>query len=469
MSERRKTETPHRPPAAPGVGGSAAEPPDLGHRPGAGEPDVSPELVARYGAGELPPEALVRAALARLRRRCQGCRATSATLAAALVGRGGRFGDDALLYAAAHAGLADPSRLLATERRRAARELARLKKLTHEERMARARHGRTRYRRPALVDAAIAEGRSHLPEHPDTAGEWFEFTCQLSLRLYRAGHADGVIAERALRAAAHRANALRAAGDLPAAAEAFERLAGDFRRPLIADPAVHGELASLEASVCFDQRRLDDAAALLDRALAFYRLAGDPAGEARALIKLSAARRLAGQPREGGEFAGRAVALLGSESPPLLRASAASNLALCLADAGDFAAASRVVEDARPLYERCDDRWTRLRLAWLEGRIARGLGDPEAAEGHLRRAVDGYLEDRHAFNATLAALDLAELYLEQARTAEVKALADATCTALAALDVPPEAARAARLFAQAAAAERLTAALLARLRVGLGS
>jgi hypothetical protein len=197
-------------------------------------------------------------------------------------------------------------------------------------------------------------------------------------------------------------------------------------------------------------------------------LAGDRAGEGRALIQRGNAADLAHDPVAAVANYHAAASLLEPGSTPRDALMARNNLALALCSAGDFATAAVVAAEAHPLYERCDDRWSRHRLAGLEGRIARGLGDAEAAERHFRRALDGFLEDGHAFNATLAALDLAELYLEQARTAEVKALADTTCTALAALDCPPEAARAARLFAQAAAAERLTAALLARLRGGLG-
>ncbi len=63
----------------------------------------------------------------------------------------------------------------------------------------------------ALVDALIAEGRSHLPADPQVAHDWFDLPCEVALRPYGSG-ADGVVAERALRAAGHRANALRAMG-----------------------------------------------------------------------------------------------------------------------------------------------------------------------------------------------------------------------------------------------------------------
>jgi hypothetical protein len=198
VSERRNTEPPAGRPRAggaqrAGVGGGS-EPPEPADRGGSAEPAVTPELVARVEAGELPHEALVRAGLARLRPRCRGCRETGRSLATALRSRGGRFGNDPEVYSAAHAGLADPARLLAGERRRAARELARLKALSWEERWARVRRGNSRYRRPALVDTVIAEGRTHLPADPQKAHHWFDYACEMALRLYGSGHADGVVA-----------------------------------------------------------------------------------------------------------------------------------------------------------------------------------------------------------------------------------------------------------------------------------
>ena len=159
--------------------------------------------------------------------------------------------------------------------------------------------------------------------------------------------------------------------------------------------------------------------------------------------------------------------ILATRGPREFYAAAQLNLALALADLGRFAEAAALIAENRPLYEDPSKPETSLRLAWIEGRVARGLGDPDAAERQLARAREGYAAAGNPFNSALVALDLAELYLAQGRTAEVKPLARATAEVFADRDVAPEVLRAARLFHEAAAAEGVTLELLARLREAL--
>ena len=115
-----------------------------------------------------------------------------------------------------------------------------------------------------------------------------------------------------------------------------------------------------------------------------------------------------------------AAGLLGVAAHPREHVMALNNHGLCLCQRGEFAAAAELVAANRPLYEELGDSWVGTRLAWLEARIARGLGDAEAAERHLRAALNAFLGEGNGFNAALAALDLGRLLLEQGRTVEVK-------------------------------------------------
>ena len=126
-----------------------------------------------------------------------------------------------------------------------------------------------------------------------------------------------------------------------------------------------------------------------------------------------------------------------------------------------------MVAASRDLYARFPDPWTQTLLAWLEGRIAVARGDAEAAERHLLDARDRYLAQGLGYDAALVTLDLAEVYVEEGRTAEVKRLAQATVEVFARQEVHVEAARAVALFEKAAAAERLSVALINRLRAYL--
>jgi hypothetical protein len=137
-------------------------------------------------------------------------------------------------------------------------------------------------------------------------------------------------------------------------------------------------------------------------------------------------------------------------------------VALC--DLGRFDEAAAEVARHRAAYADPAHPETAHRLAWIDGRIARGRGDAAAAEGLLLAARNGYLAAANPFNAALIALDLAEQYQAEGRTAAVRRIAEATVGVFAAGGVHREALRAAALFRDAAVAERLTAGLLAHLR-----
>ena len=67
--------------------------------------------------------------------------------------------------------------------------------------------------------------------------------------------------------------------------------------------------------------------------------------------------------------------------------------------------------------------WRRLRLSWLEGRLAAAFGRREEAIAALRGVRDGFADRKIAYDTALASLELAVLYLEEGRTSEVKDLA----------------------------------------------
>ena len=104
-----------------------------------------------------------------------------------------------------------------------------------------------------------------------------------------------------------------------------------------------------------------------------------------------------------------------------------------------------------------------IRLRWLEGRICRDLGRLDQAEVALREARDGFVERRIGFDAAMASLDLATVYLQQGRTGELKRLATEMVPVFESRDVHQEALAALLLFRQAADAEEVTLGLLERI------
>ncbi|MEM7481374.1 MAG: hypothetical protein AAF481_09385 [Acidobacteriota bacterium] len=104
---------------------------------------------------------------------------------------------------------------------------------------------------------------------------------------------------------------------------------------------------------------------------------------------------------------------------------------------------------------------------WLTGRIASGLGEFDQAASSLQSVRSSFLAADLPLDASLVTLDLAELRLAQGHLAAVHTLAQETLSVFEQQEVPAEAARAIHLLARAAATERLSAALLARLRRSL--
>jgi tetratricopeptide (TPR) repeat protein len=91
---------------------------------------------------------------------------------------------------------------------------------------------------------------------------------------------------------------------------------------------------------------------------------------------------------------------------------------LFLNDAGKPQEALALLEETRPLYAQLKDPWTRTRLHWLEGKIARGLGDLAEAEETFKRLWYDLQEPASAHELTLVSIDLAEVYVERGKHEE---------------------------------------------------
>jgi len=83
------------------------------------------------------------------------------------------------------------------------------------------------------------------------------------------------------------------------------------------------------------------------------------------------------------------------------------NLADVLVKAGRASEAAQIFTMTRDLYDRCDDTLTNSRRLWLEGLIARELGDDlRHAEDLLDQATKSFMAHGYAGDAALAQLDL---------------------------------------------------------------
>jgi hypothetical protein len=167
-----------------------------------------------------------------------------------------------------------------------------------------------------------------------------------------------------------------------------------------------------------------------------------------------------GWPEEAIRVIRKGLGLLDWDAEPRLVLMARHNLAWFLNECGRSEEALRLLHRIRHTYLAFDDSWTRLRLAWLSGRIAAGLGRAAEAEEGLTEVRRRLLAAGRGYDAALVTLDLANLFLKEGRSGEVKRLAAEMVTLFLAKDIHRQAGAALAVFQQAAELERLSPRLV---------
>lgn len=359
---------------------------------------------------------------------------------------------------------------LEADRRIAEIEVERLLNLDREERTEAVKaiqRARKRYRTPAFVERLIVVSRVWL-RHDCGEALWLLDIAEGQVpRIPRAIYGDRLVDSVALRVLAHQGNTLRVAGNLRASEEKYQEVRERLGGKPIDDPALLGELANLQASLLYDQRRFEQEKALLDEAARCFREVGDGPGLAKVLIKRGSIHYAGQDHAQAIPWYEAAAAAVTFDADPHVALSARHNLVLCLCAVGQAAAARELLEESRALYMALGDPTTLNLLCWAEGKIAAGCGEDEAALERLRAARDAYAERGLEYDASLVSLDLTEVHLQRGETAEVKRLADCMARAFADRGVDHEAARAVSLFHKAARAEAVTLDLISRTRQAL--
>jgi len=292
-------------------------------------------------------------------------------------------------------------------------------------------------------------------EDPARAQELASLALHVSASLSPRHYRRELVEDLRTRAWAHLGNARRLVSDLAGAAEAFGA-AGEHLRRGTGDPIERAILLDREASLERDLRRFGEARGSLERAVRIFLRNGENHRAGRSLVNLSLVHSYAGETEQSIETLSRALELIDPEQDPRTLLCARHNLAGYLAEAGRYEDALDLYRQALPLYGDFPDAWTENRRQWLLGRIERGLGRPGAGEQFLRAARDGFLAEGIPYDTALVSLDLALLYAEQGRTAELKELAAGMVPIFASRHIHREALAALGFLQQAIEAETAT-------------
>jgi tetratricopeptide (TPR) repeat protein len=219
-------------------------------------------------------------------------------------------------------------------------------------------------------------------------------------------------------------------------------------------------LLGMKASLRVAQRRLPEGLALLDQAVEL-----DQDKRFHGTLLVARAKAL----EEFGDFEG-SIALL-REAAPFVDEAAEPRLYLCLwhnlawvsTTAGRHEEAATIYPEVAPLSRKMGKELDWIRLHWLEGRIAAGLGEADRAVQILTEVRGEFADRRIFYDCAMVSIELASVYASRGSTQQVKAIARHLVPILASQQLHEEALAALVVFRRAAEVEEATVELLGRI------
>jgi tetratricopeptide (TPR) repeat protein len=319
-----------------------------------------------------------------------------------------------------------------------------------------------RFRTWGIFELIIERSLEMGVRDPVAAEELSLLALRVSDDLDFAFYGTELIEDLRARAWSHLANSRRIRSNLSGAEEAFEQAETHLHRGT-RDPVERAMLLDLKASLRRAQRQFDEAVRLLQRAVTIFLQYGHDHRAGRSLVNMSTVYHYRGTPAEGIPLLYRALDLISPEQEPRLLLCARHNLTDYLAACGRFAEAQSMYRKTRPLYRDFTDAWTQNRRRWVKGKIVRGLGQAGQAESLFLAARDGFVAEGIPYDTALVSLEIATLYAEQGRTADLKRLAADMVPIFSSLHIHREALAALAFLRQAAEAEAASLEVVTRI------
>jgi tetratricopeptide (TPR) repeat protein len=257
-------------------------------------------------------------------------------------------------------------------------------------------------------------------------------------------------------------NARRVAGDLPSAVQAFREAWKLWEQGAAADCGLldGSRLLDLEASLLRAQRHFGAALKRLEQALVL-----NPTGPGRGRILLNKGYTL----EQMGSYKTAVVAFqearqwIDREREPRWYFGLRFNWSACLCHLNRYQEAAEALPELRALTAQPEQAMDRIRVRWLMGRVAGGLGRTSEAVETLAAVRVEFAEKEKAYDEALVSMELAGLYLQQGRSADVKHLVLQMEPVFRAQEVHAEAQKALALFRRAVELESITEELVRRL------
>jgi tetratricopeptide (TPR) repeat protein len=261
----------------------------------------------------------------------------------------------------------------------------------------------------------------------------------------------------------HRGNALRVGNDLDGAEVAFVRAWELWRAGTDAGPVPLDEsrLLDLEASLRRDQRRFEEALALLELA---RERAGSEEQVTRVLLKKGFTLEQMGEYGRAVEALAEAELRVDGLRQPRQFWVLRFNQVVNYCHLGDrYDEAELLLPEVRALAVGLRNELDVLRTLWLTGRVHAGQGRWEEAAAALEQVRGDFTVRDLAYDAALATLELAAIRLEQGDTGEVKKLTREAQPVFRSKKIHREAREALQLFRAAVEREAVTLELAREL------
>lgn len=189
------------------------------------------------------------------------------------------------------------------------------------------------------------------------------------------------------------------------------------------DPMARGEVMDLKASLRREQRQFDQSSQLLARAAAAYRKAGDRHLAGRTLLKQAFTYNEAGKPQESLAILDQAQELLDRTREPHLQIVAINQRVHALFFANRHTEALQHLPELRRAARLKKVGVELVRADWIEARILVQMEQTERAEELFNQVRAAFIRMNIGYEAALASLDLAALYLKSGRLSETRQLA----------------------------------------------
>ncbi|HTQ80643.1 MAG TPA: hypothetical protein VMM92_11645, partial [Thermoanaerobaculia bacterium] len=267
----------------------------------------------------------------------------------------------------------------------------------------------------ALVLELLAQ--SHELRFRDPAGmvRFAEMAQVVAARLRPEEYGERPIADLRARVYAGLANAQRVAENLEAAQRATT-LAEEARQEGTGDLMIKAHLLNLDAALRRDQERSGEALSLLRRAHGIYAELGERHLAGRVLVSQALCHGYREELSEALRLLTLGSAQIDPDRDPPLAALAEQNICWVLTHLGRFLEVKERLARSDLRRVLAGEPLNLLRLDWLEGRIALGMGDSARAESLLQKVHGALLEAGKARDARRVASDLAALHSGEWRT-----------------------------------------------------